>query len=130
MQNYDRAEVKHKFFCLSIAMIDNVFVPQKKSDMEPNSDDISGKITYTNIIESLPETHRIEPMDNWREQGLTEWRWRFLDIEGRKVVEISGLRPNENQRLYFNKHCQWIKRDVDPVFDKYVKEVYYCYANE
>lgn len=104
----------------------SIFVPQSRLA----SDDISGKITYTNVIETIPEDSTESPIENWREQNKTEWRWRFLDLpDGRQIVEISFMNPKSKNRRYFNKHGEWVKRFVDPVYDRFVKKEYYYYSN-
>jgi len=98
-----------------------------------DSNDISGKITYTDILESIPENKLEERLDGWEKLYETEWRWRFLEIPNqgttRNVIEISYLRKKSNKRIYFNKYGEWVKRDVDPIFDQYIKKVYYVYTN-
>jgi len=46
----------------------------------------------------------------------------------KESVEISFKKPNE-LRLYINTHGDWVNRDVDVAFDKYVVEQYYCYTD-
>lgn len=90
---------------------------------------IDGKITYTNIMETIPENSSEFPLENWRELNKTEWRWRFLKFPDKKIkVEISYLKPNSKNRVYFNKYGQWVKKDISKEYDKYVIKSYYYYA--
>ena len=95
---------------------------------DSSSNDISGKLTYTNVYESIPQNKVTVPIPNWQSQYTTEWRWRFFNFDDRFVTEISFVK--NNVRTYFNKHGVWVQRNVDPGYDKYVTKVYYAYSNE
>jgi len=58
----------------------------------------------------------------------TEWRWRILEINNIEVIEISFKMPNK-KRVFMNRHGEWKKRDIDPIYDKYVIEAYYYYSD-
>ena len=102
----------------------NIFV-QQNTDFDT---DISGKITYTSIIESIPETSIKEPISDWKKKYKKEWRWRFIELNKRLIVEISHIENDSNERMYFNRYGEWLHREIDPVYDKYVKEEYYYYT--
>jgi hypothetical protein len=102
--------------------MNNIFV---RSDI--GNDNISGKVTYTNIRESIPEDHYSESITGWPNKYGCEWRWRFLKFSGRYVIEISYKKVNEN-RKYFDAHGQWIEAYVDPEFDHFVTEQYFVYT--
>jgi len=94
--------------------------------------DISGKITYTNIMESIPENYLEQPIINWKQKYKTEWRWRILKFsteneEKKYVVEISYMKYNSNKRIYFNRFGEWVERTIDPIFDQFVIKQYYVY---
>lgn len=123
--------------------MDNIFVSQN----EIENKDISGKVTYTNIMNTIPENKLDKPIPDWRKKYKTEWRWRFLKLIGfsggkssssesnkvkkteRYVVEISFIKNNSNKRMYFNRFGQWVEREVDPIFDNFVEKEYYIYTN-
>ena len=87
------------------------------------------KITYTQIKESMPDCVT-ERVNGWRKSKKIEFRWRFLEIPERGfTVEISRLPYDEDKRTYLNKEGKWVYRDVSPIYDMYVKEEYYYYAN-
>jgi hypothetical protein len=98
--------------------------------MTTNSEDISGKITYTSILETVPENRRETSLDNWKSKGKTEWRWRFLEFENRSTVEISFMKSISDQRNYFTKQGSWIIRDVPKEYDDYVVKQFFYYSNE
>lgn len=113
----------------------NIFISQS----EINDNDIAGKITYTDIISSIPEGKVEKQIIDWKKKYNTEWRWRFLrfnvinqnsptkkEIE-KYVVEISYIKNNSDERMYFNRHGEWVKRKIDPYFDKYVEKQYFVY---
>lgn len=57
----------------------------------------------------------------------TEWRWRFLNIGDRKLVEISRKNPN-GQRTYIDNTGKWINISLDQEWDKYVVGIKYVYV--
>lgn len=107
------------------------------SHNEMDDNDIAGKITYTNIINTIPKEKLEKPLSDWRKKYNTEWRWRFLKLtesssnkkRDRHVVEISYQKSNSKKRIYFNRHGQWVEREIDPVFDNFVDKEYYIYTN-
>jgi hypothetical protein len=102
----------------------DIFISQTEA-----TSDISNKLTYTNILQTIPPNkvtdRNIELLNN----GKTEWRWRFLKFENRFVTEISYLKKDMSNRLFFNKNGQWIEREIDPIYDEYVVETYYYYTD-
>ena len=94
-----------------------------------DSNDISGKITYTNILNIIPDGSMKQQLNNWEKKFKTEWRWRFLKFDNRSVVEISFIKNDNIKRVYFNRYGKWVEREIDPLFDKFVDEVYYYYTN-
>jgi hypothetical protein len=81
-------------------------------------------VNVRNVYKTIPKSSFKEPRDN---KDNTEWRWRFLQFGPSLKVEISKKKPNEN-RIYLNEKNEWVTRDIDPRFDKYVSESYYYYA--
>ena len=71
------------------------------SQSEINKNDISNKLTYTHILETIPSTKTSIRNLELLKQGKTEWRWRFLKFENRFVTEISYIKPNMDKRMYF-----------------------------
>jgi len=92
-----------------------------------DDNDISGKLTYTIVMESIPDNKLTKPIKDWHKQYVTEWRWRFLDINERKIVEISYLKYN-SKRMYVNKYGEHVSSQVSKAFDQFVTEEYYVYA--
>lgn len=105
-----------------IFMENSIFV---KNSAEDN--DISGKLTYTMILESIPETKTKEKLDNWKKKYKTEWRWRFLTFNNKKVVEIS-YSDHRDKRYYCDKTGNWVLYNVSDIYDPYVTEIYYVYT--
>lgn len=110
--------------------LNSIFVSQNELNKDNN---ISGKVTYTNILELIPEDKLEVPIKNWQFQYKTEWRWRFLKINEdskiRHVVEISCTKYNSPKRVYINKFGEWVERDVDAGYDKFVDKEYFSYTN-
>ena len=97
--------------------------------MTTNTEDITGKITYTNILETMPKQTLSTPLKNWESSKLTEWRWRFLKFNGRHTVEISYMVYNSPNRYYFTKDGKWIISKVPEVYNNYVTKEFYYYAD-
>lgn len=103
----------------------SIFVTQE----EASSNDIAGRITYTNIVDTIPENSSESPLPGWKQNKKMEWRWRFLDLpDGRHTVEISFMKSDSDSRIYFNKTGQWVKRFVHPAYDKFVTKEFYYYC--
>lgn len=81
-------------------------------------------VNVRNVYKTIPKDSFKEPHDN---KTKTEWRWRFLQFGPSIKVEISKKKPNED-RLYLNGKNEWVKRDIDLRFDKYVTKSYYYYS--
>jgi hypothetical protein len=60
---------------------------------------------------------------------LTEWRWLIYEINQKKYMEISMKKPNE-ERLYVTKNNQFVKRNIDESFNKYIIDQFYYYPKE
>lgn len=111
-------------------MSSSIFIPHNKKEAKDKHNDLDNKLTYTSIMETIPPWHEKKPRNDWAKKGLTEWRWRFLEFNGKLVVEISCQTSGNPKREYLNKYEKWVERDVDPIFDQFVKEVYYYYGAE
>ena len=105
----------------------NIFISNSES---ANTDDISGKITYTNIMDIIPTGSTETRLNNWEKEYNTEWRWRFMELpEDRLIVEMSYTTNDNKDRIYFNRYGKWVKRDIDPIYDNFVTKQYYYYSN-
>ncbi|MCJ7637943.1 MAG: hypothetical protein MUO21_10680 [Nitrososphaeraceae archaeon] len=102
----------------------NIFLTHSSGN---ETNDISGKITYTNILESIPENKLEKPIPNWEKEYNTEWRWRFMKDKERHIVEISKRNKGE-PRLYYNKYGDWVRRKIDESCNKFVVSEYYVYT--
>ena len=105
------------------------------SQSESTNNDIAGKITFTNIMNSIPENKVDKPVKNWQDKFGTEWRWRFLKIKTidnkeKDVVEISYQKKNSPKRIYFNRYGSWIETMVDQLYDQFVVKEYFVYSNK
>lgn len=97
-----------------------------------SSADKSNKVTYTSLIQSIPNSKMEKPIKNWKDIYTIEFRWRFMKDSERHIVEISKLNKNnkEKDRLYYNKFGEWVKRDIPEDINKFVVKEYYVYTNE
>jgi hypothetical protein len=104
--------------------------------MEDNSifmtqyDDNINNITFTNVIDTLPEGHTEIKDKNWKHYDKIKWRWRFLKFYNKSVVEISYKYPSDTKRYYFSKSGNWVHRDIPKEYNQFiVKKIYYYAIN-
>jgi hypothetical protein len=57
-----------------------------------------------------------------------EWRWRFFNINNRKLIEISYLDSNNGKRIYTDYSGNKIEYDLDNKWDAYLTKILYAYA--
>jgi len=96
-----------------------------------NTNDVSGKLTYTDIINNIPDGYLNKRNEKLLKNCKCEFRWRFFKLPNDKFsVEISKYYPNNNKRLYFNKFGKWVEDTLDPVYDEFVDKEYYYYVDE
>ena len=59
-----------------------------------------------------------------------EWRWRYYDINSRKMIEISRKEPDK-KRIFIDSAGKWINNYVlDTTWDKYIVSEKYIYVQE
>lgn len=104
-------------------MSSSIFISQSQLPQ-----DISGKITQTSILETIPKGSHPEPLPNWQDNHKTEWRWRFLELGERHVVEISYQKAGE-KRFYYNRYGDWVNREIDKRYDQFVTSKYHFYTS-
>ena len=88
---------------------------------------VEHKISNSLLINAIPANAYSEEQKELKKYK-TEWRWRFLKINDKTVVEISFCEPNK-ERQYVDKFGKWISYNVDPMFDQFVTKAYYYYAD-
>jgi hypothetical protein len=87
------------------------------------------KLCYQSIIENIPEPYYKKP-DIIKRKELIEWRWRFYNIENKKIAEISFYDPTSNKRLYVNSVGDYVERDIPEIYNQYIIDEYYYYSSE
>lgn len=80
----------------------------------------------TNIPKNASKKRR---SDNTNCTDYVEWRWRFFNIEGRKMVEISYKTKN-GSRIYTDYTGKTISYDLDSKWDVYVVNTLYAYTTK
>ncbi|VBB18534.1 hypothetical protein YASMINEVIRUS_997 [Yasminevirus sp. GU-2018] len=83
-------------------------------------------LSLEDIKRSVPPNASKVPLPEMQKTH-TEWRWRFYNIEGRKMVEISKRDPNKN-RVFIDNTGRWINFSLDASWDKYVVDTRHCYV--
>lgn len=78
------------------------------------------------IVQSIPQTATKQPDSNLS-KTCVEWRWRFYNINNRKMIEISKKEPNK-ERIYMNNSSKWTEYNLDDSFDKFIVDTHYCYV--
>lgn len=89
-------------------------------------------LSYEEIINSMPK-NTLDVQNIELSKKYTEWRWRFFDYNGRKLIEISKKCPNSAKIRYINNNGEWITDENtdtidDNIWGKYVKTTKYYYA--
>ena len=96
--------------------------------MKPDAKMKNSVIEIEHVMQTVPKTHYITP-----QEGLanlhTEWRWKFLDINGRTYVEISRKDKN-HERLYINKNKDWVKQSGLEKYNKFITKTLYAYLDQ
>jgi hypothetical protein len=121
--------------------VDNTKYSVSIEDCENNqNNEISGTCAYAmnavdsnkiilsleNILKTIPNYSSSVP-NKELQKTHTERRWKFFEIDNRKLIEISQKNPNED-RLYLNSAGQWIKFKMDNCWDHFLIDVKYYYA--
>lgn len=95
--------------------------------LSSDSETISGKLTKTCVLETIPSSSIENKLNGWEKDKNTEWRWRFLQIGDKEIVEISYKNKNDDSRTYFSHSGEWVKRDIPNEYDKYVIKQFFYY---
>ncbi len=106
-------------------IIQSIFITNSEDDSE--SKDISGRVTATCVLTTIPENATVDKMENWEDTMGTEWRWRFLEYDNRRTVEISFVKRESPIRKYYNRYGEWVERDVPKEYDQHVVKTFYYY---
>ena len=84
-------------------------------------------MSLNDIIKSIPP-NSIKRPNTYLQTSHTEWRWRFFEIKGRKLVEISKKHPN-GERIYMNNMGKWISNlELNDNWDQFLTDTKYFYG--
>ena len=83
-------------------------------------------LSSKDILNTIPRSATTEKREDLTK--TVEWRWRFFNINGRKLIELSYLAPN-CPRIYTDYMGNRIEYDLDEKWDAYVVKTLYAYAN-
>lgn len=98
-------------------------------DIFVTNDGSMKNVTKTTILEMIPD-RTVKYDKDWRKKKLTQWKWRFLTINQKPIVEISYKRWYSNSsKYYIISNNKWLTRIVDPIYDQFVTDVYYYYTS-
>lgn len=101
-------------------------------DIFYKSEKASKKFSFEQLNNIIPKNTYDHPQENMRsdKNNLTEWRMRKYQINNIIYYEFSFIQPNEknNKRLYLNNECQYVEKEIDSSYDKYVIEEKYWYT--
>ena len=111
--------------------MNNIFLKKAEQQQpKPNSSDAENiKVSKVEILKSIP-TGAIKTEQKELKETHTEWRWRIFKFPNKKneVVEISFKKPDE-KRMYINRTGEWVHREINQEFDKFVIDEYYVYSD-
>jgi hypothetical protein len=85
-------------------------------------------LSLQDIIKSIPSSATKSPSQHMQ-QTHTEWRWRFFDLRGRKLIEISMMHPN-SKRVYMNNLGNWTEYTLKKEWDEFLVDTKYCYVEK
>ena len=85
-------------------------------------------LSIRDIKKSIPPNAIKKPMPNLAKTH-TEWRWRFFNIDGRKLIEMSCMHPDQ-KRTFMDADGNWINTNEDELikFEEFIHDVMYYYA--
>ena len=83
-------------------------------------------INLSEINKIIPSTASTEKKEFTSD--VIEWRWRFLNIGGNKMIEISYL--DNLIRKYVDEYGNLITCIIDDTWDEYVEKVLYAYVRK
>ncbi|AYV81679.1 MAG: hypothetical protein Harvfovirus51_11 [Harvfovirus sp.] len=91
---------------------------------------IKGKIGYNAVIQTIPKESYIVAQPDKKDKIEIRWRFIHIPIQGKihKVVEISKNSPF-SVREYLNKNSEWVKTEIDPIYDQFVVRQFFYYTN-
>jgi hypothetical protein len=134
--NNDSQTNEHKNTKINTMIIDSLSDSDNDNDNNNDNDsyyenknDQNNKVlNLADILNVIPADHSKEP-NNELQKTHIEHRWRFFNINGRKIIEISKKKPNE-QRLYVdNTNGEWITHnELDIEWNNFLVDVKYCYV--
>lgn len=102
------------------------------SDSEPynnqpqQQDQCEMILDINDIMKTIPENALISS-NNELGKTHTEWRWRFFNLKGRKLIEISKKNPNED-RMYVDNTGTWVHYNGTNQWDKFLVKTMYHYV--
>ena len=85
-------------------------------------------LSLKDIIATIPQ-NSVKKENPLLKLTHTEWRWRFFNINGRKMIEISKLEPN-NKRIYMNNTGNWINHDDNNNLNNFIVNEIYSYVDK
>jgi hypothetical protein len=108
------------------AQSNNTTIIESISDTNVNDSEDGNFVLYIeDIKKQIPANSTSKPNTDLQ-KSHTEWRWRFFNVNGRKLIEITRKYPNKD-RDYIDNTGKWIKYVLDDCWDKYVVQTNYCY---
>ena len=84
------------------------------------------KLSATDIKKIIPD-NAVDEINQNLQLTHIEWRWRFFNINKRKLIEISK-KSYTDDRLYVDNSGAWIRYQMTDKYDKYVIRTLYYYA--
>jgi hypothetical protein len=120
----------------NISMPNTIFIKKtEKKNIISNENSTSEseiKLLKSNIFKSIPKNSFKVQQKNEKFKKMREYRWRFFRIYNSKTdfkdfVEISYLDPN-NKRKCINNNHDWIDKEIDQLYEKFIVDEFYFYS--
>jgi hypothetical protein len=90
-------------------------------------DDTEQMVLYIDDIKSSIPVDAVNVPNEKLEKTHTEVRWRFFDLKGRKLIEISKKSPDK-KRVYVDNTGKWVDYELKGNWNKFLigSKYYYC----
>lgn len=85
-------------------------------------------LSIKDISQSIPMTSYSSPNPELQKTH-TEHRWRFFDLKGRKLIEISRQSPGRD-RIFVDNKGNWINFELKGNWDQFLIDTRYYYSTE
>jgi hypothetical protein len=102
-------------------------VEDDNEEMDDNYTDTDQMILYIDDIKNSIPPDAVDTPNAKLQKTHTEIRWRFFNLKGRKLIEISKKKHN-GERIYVDNTGKWINYELKGNWNQFLigSKYYYC----